>query len=476
MTRVTPVAQHQRRVTRITVALLAACAPVVGACSHNHRMREVDAAFAQADWTKAAEEMHAVEEDFANDSVNALIFHLEAGEVFQTAHDTGASVHSFDAAYEIARPYLDETAEVSVSAEAAALLTNQTVRPFRGRPVDRVMMNAMQAINYWSTGRVSEAGVELNRARLWQVDAVDRNAKRIALLQQKVDAQAKSDGYDAARASRDGSVSSALDTAYGPVRAMQGYADYAVPYVTFLRGAWFWSTGQASDVEQARGEFERVAGMLPTADRAFADADVRMARAAANGGDAPDMVWVVLESGLAPTLKELRIDIPLFIPQVPYVGAAFPEPVFRQMGPEGFLLMAGDASVRSTLLTDLDAVWSRQFDDELPTVITATMLSTATKAILTWQLQEQLGGWGAVAGALYQVGMNSADLRTWTTLPKKVLWARAAVPTDRRVTVTIDSGETIGPIECPPGRSTIIHLRGTAAGRPCAVRTLGGTP
>ena len=39
-----------------------------------------------------------------------------------------------------------------------------------------------------------------------------------------------------------------------------------------------------------------------------------------------------------------------------------------------------------------------------------------------------------------------------------------------------DGGETIGPIECPVGHATIVHLRGTAAGRPCAVRTLGGIP
>jgi hypothetical protein len=81
-----------------------------------------------------------------------------------------------------------------------------------------------------------------------------------------------------------------------------------------------------------------------------------------------------------------------------------------------------------------------------------------------------------VAGAIYQVSVNSADLRTWTTLPKRVLSARVPVPPDRRITIAVDGGETIGPIECPVGHTTIVHLRGTAAGRPCAVRTLGGIP
>jgi hypothetical protein len=338
------------------------------------------------------------------------------------------------------------------------------------------MMNALQAINYWSTGRVAEAGVELNRARLWQEDAVERNAKRIAEVQRKVDASARSSSYDTGRAQRDPVFSSQAAVAYAPVRAMQGYADYAVPYASFLHGAWFWSTGQASDLDQARQSFERVAGMLPEADRAHALADVEMVRAALDGQGMPDMAWVVLESGLAPSLKELRIDIPLFIAQVPYVGAAFPEPVFRQLGPAGFTVTAGEQSVRSSLLTDIDSAWGRQFNDELPAIITATLLSSATKAILTWQLQEQLGGWGAVAGALYQVGTNSADLRTWTTLPKRVFSARMPVPADRRLTISVDGGETIGPIECPVGHTTIVHLRGTAAGRPCAVRTLGGIP
>jgi len=454
----------------------AAAAILLSACSHNHRMREVDTAFSQGDWTKAADAMRKVEQEFANDGVNALVFHLEAGEVLQSAGDTGGSARSFDAAYAIARPYLDEKAEVSISAEAAALVTNQTVRPFRGRPIDRIMMNALQAINYWSVGRVAEAGVELNRAKLWQEDAEERNAKRIEELQAKVDERARSSSYNVAAAQRDPVFSSQASAAYAPVRAMQGYADYAVPYVTFLRGAWFWSTGQPSDLDQARQAFARVAGMLPEADRVHAMADLAMAEAALAGQGVPDMAWVVLESGLAPSLKELRIDIPLFIAEVPYVGAAFPEPVFRQMGPAGFTVTAGDQSVRSTLLTDIDSAWGRQFKDELPAIITATLLSSATKAILTWQLQEHLGTWGAVAGALYQVGLNSADLRTWTTLPKRVLSARVPVPPDRRITIAVDGGETIGPIECPVGHATIVHLRGTAAGRPCAVRTLGGIP
>ncbi|MBM4109802.1 MAG: hypothetical protein FJ254_00380 [Phycisphaerae bacterium] len=467
-----PRAHHKRW----SVWSMAAGAMLLSACSHNHRMREVDTAFAQADWTKAADAMRPVEQEFADDSVNALIFHLEAGEVLQSAGDTGGSLKSFDAAYAIARPYLDEKADVSISAEAAALVTNQTVRPFRGRPIDRIMMNALQAINYWSVGRVSEAGVELNRAMLWQNDAVARNAKRIEALQAQVNERARADGYNVAAAKRDHVFSEQAAATYAPVRAMQGYADYAVPYVTFLRGAWFWSTGQPSDLDQARQAFERVAAMLPEADRAHAMADLAMVEAALAGQGIPDMVWVVLESGLAPSLKELRIDIPLFIDEVPYVGAAFPEPVFRQMGPDGFTVTAGSESVRSSLLTDIDSAWGRQFNDELPAIITATILSSATKAILTWQLQEQLGTWGAVAGALYQVGLNSADLRTWTTLPKRVLSARIPVPADRRITIAVDGGETIGPIECPIGHTTIIHLRGTAAGRPCAVRTLGGIP
>ncbi len=466
----------RRRATRWSMRLAVLGAVLLSACSHNHRMREVDVAFAQADWTKAADQMLQVEQEFAKDSVNALVFHLEAGEVLQSAGDTGGSVRSFDAAYAIARPYLDEKAEVSISAEAAALVTNQTVRPFRGRPIDRIMMNALQAINYWSVGRVGEAGVELNRAWLWQQDAVERNAKRITELQAKVDERARSSSYNVTAAQRDPVFSSQARTAYAPVRGMQGYADYAVPYVTFLRGAWFWSTGRASDLDQARQAFERVAAMLPETDRAHAMEDLAMVEAALAGRGMPDMAWVVLESGLAPSLKELRIDIPLFIAEVPYVGAAFPEPVFRQMGPAGFTVTAGEQSVRSSLLTDIDSAWGRQFNDELPAIITATLLSSATKAILTWQLQEHLGTWGAVAGALYQVGLNSADLRTWTTLPKRVLSARVPVPPDRRIMIAIDGGEAIGPIECPVGHSTIVHLRGTAVGRPCAVRTLGGIP
>ncbi|MEY3020829.1 MAG: hypothetical protein RIS86_25, partial [Planctomycetota bacterium] len=70
------------------------------------------------------------------------------------------------------------------------------------------------------------------------------------------------------------------------------------------------------------------------------------------------------------------------------------------------------------------------------------------------------------------LGTNSADLRTWLTLPKRVLYASFPAPADGQVTLELDDGRTIGPIETESNGLTIVHLRAPGPAAEPAVRTI----
>ena len=155
------------------------------------------------------------------------------------------------------------------------------------------------------------------RALLWQQDAVERNADRIEKEQAAYTKAGESKGYDASKTLQDEGFRKSMEQAYGPVWDKRGNANYEVTFTTYLRGLVLMGRGDASSLDQARQSFKSVAGMLGEPANAAVLQDVAMADDATRGIAPPKMVWVLLETGRAPSRKEFRLDIPLFMQQVP---------------------------------------------------------------------------------------------------------------------------------------------------------------
>ena len=84
----------------------------------------------------------------------------------------------------------------------------------------------------------------------------------------------------------------------------------------------------------------------------------------------------------------------------------------------------------------MDGVIAREFKDELPTVITRTIIAAGVKAGVAFAAHRAtrddplLNLLTRVATTAYQYTVNNADLRTWRTLPKTISVAR--LPDARR--------------------------------------------
>jgi uncharacterized protein len=400
------------------------------------------------------------------------------------------SVSAFDeAARRIAR--YEEEAKIKVGSEAGAILTNQANLPYRGRAYDKVMLHTYQALNYLQLRDSDAARVELNRALQSQRDAVEDNAKRIQEAQ-KIAEEAKSGGvqdekgrqgssYDVDRAQRDPKTSAALSSIESKLdAAILPYGDYVNPFTTFLDALVFThQAADASDVERARKSWERVAGFAP--NNPYAQTDYRALEPDPQAPATPApaaLTYVIFETGAAPYREQIRIDLPLFVVtgRISYVGMALPE-LSRVSGHAPSLTIAGQGgqTFPAALVASMDSVVSKDFKNEWPSILTKTIISTATKAtidaVLQKQMQDQAGPTGALlfslATAVTQAAVNIADTRTWRSLPKEFHYARLATPSDGLLTLTV--GAQTRTVSLEPAAVQVVYVKSTSASAPFLV-------
>ncbi len=461
-------------------AVLLAAALFSGCATYNTKTQGLGTAWNAGEWQRAAQEAQAGSKDHEG-SADALVWRLEEGATLRGAQQFAASNEAFDKAEQRVTEF-DKAAEVSVSDEFAASLTNLSYLPYRGYAYDRIMLNTYKALNYLQLGNYDSARVELNRALERQREAVAANAERIERAKQVAqksseDASENQSGehYDVQKGEADPQLQTQLTSAYANVKALRAYSDYVNPFTVFLDGLYCLtrSTGD-SDLERARKSFERVAGMVP--ENAFVAQELELVQKAQNGAPLPALTYVIFETGLAPTRDEIRIDIPLFLVnnEVPYVGAAFP--ILKPTDVYAPDLTAEGQDVpptRALVLCSMDSVIATDFDNELPIVITKTLLSAGAKAAAAYGMKEATKDAG-IAGLLmqigttvYQIAMNQADMRTWTTLPKQFQYVRVSTPADRRITV-VSSGRR-STVELLPGTVNVIYVKSTSPFSPLNV-------
>ena len=446
------------------------------------------------------------------------------------------SIAAFNAAEERINDY-EQKAKVSVGNEAGALMTNQANLPYKGRAYDKVMLNTYKALNYLQLGDSDAARVELNRALQRQRDAVDANAKRIEEAKRLAD-EARSKGvkdeqgrqagsYDVDKAKSNPRTAAALAAVDAELDAtIQAYGDYVNPFAVFLDGLVFTAQGtDASDLERGRKSFERVAAMSP--NNPYLRADLAAAEALAQGrppslvvasetapaaastdvpaateaavvvapavlattevapaapvaapvvAPAGDLVYVIFETGTAPFRDQIRIDIPVILVTkgLSYVGAAFPKIKTVADYAPYLNVTAGTESYPTSVIASMDSVVAQDFKNEWPTILTKTLISTATKAITQAIIQKQLNDQGGMAGLIGGVALgalnastNIADTRTWRSLPKQFQYARLPAPADGQLTLSAAGSTQVVALE--PGRVNVVYVKSTGVSTPLLV-------
>lgn len=369
-----------------------------------------------------------------NDNVtNGLVWELEAGSTARAVPAIAQSEVNFAKADEIFAYWADKPGTL-LGYEFSAMMVNQAQLPYRGTAYDGIMLGTYRALNALQSGKPDDARVMLNRVLQRQREAVDRYAAAIKAVEE-AKAKDKENQAFIKQTEKDPAFTSQISQVTKPLETLPAYAPFVNPFSVWLDGIYFLykSTGP-SDTERAIKSLERVGAMTKPE---LVAADVELAKTG-KGADTP-VTYVVFETGIAPWRIQHRIDVPTIIitPDVPYVGVAIPALSFHPNAAKTLKVTAGGACAETQTLCDMDAVIGQEFKQALPAIIAKTLLSAAAKASAQYGLRvasQNAGNWGAliqIAGVVYQVAVNNADLRTWSTLPKQFQVLRLNSPADR---------------------------------------------
>jgi hypothetical protein len=94
---------------------------------------------------------------------NLFLYHMDLGSLYHYAgmYDS-SSVHLLKAS-----DVFDDLFARSVTNEAAAIMTNDNIRPYRSKPYELVMLHQLTAFDYLATGNFEDALVETRKVQLF---------------------------------------------------------------------------------------------------------------------------------------------------------------------------------------------------------------------------------------------------------------------------------------------------------------------
>lgn len=377
-------------------------------------------------------------------SGDELIWLLEDGAIARANFDLKKSADSFARAYAKIQAFEAEP-QFKISAETRAFIANQSYLPYRSYNYDKIMLSIYQSLNFMEMKDFERARVELRRLKNFQDEAARANEARIekarrALMEAKnSEASVKSINTDAVLQSK--TVKDKLAAAYGgrynsdPRIALQrAKSVYVNPFGYWLGGVFLSSSPDADD-RAIGADCLRVCAEMLGGESDALNAD---AAASQNAQKPEGITYIVFEAGSAPERRQFRLDLPLYLASrnLPHVSANFPYLKRREPCPPDPVAIAGGRRAQFETIADLDEIVEEEFYIELPTVIAKTVLSAAAKAAGQYFAARAAGDYGIfvnVGMSVLQILANDADLRTWTTLPKKIKIARVPTPADGKI-------------------------------------------
>lgn len=447
--------------------IVGAALGVVGGCAnHNDRSQTYLADLDAGRWDDAV--VSAAENASKGPERNVVIDHLELGAIEGIAGQWGRSDASLGQAWEAMEAF-GEPGEPKFLDNLAAIAVNERALPYLGGSTDRTMCATLRAIDRLAVGDLENARVELKRAQFAQEDAEARYRTRIEDAREKMESeQQKLSTIEGSSQFKDG----AADAWGGLEERFSPYRGWTVPFTDWLTAVLFLVDGAGSgDENQAIDLLRRVGGVV--GPNPAIESDLALASATIRRGP---QVWVVLSSGLAPQREEVVFRIPAFIPEMPFIGVAFPKLVqSRFVAVDGTVQGPDGTAVKIEEICDMGSVIAQEFEAELPLItgraIGAALAKAAASLAANLAARNSGNDWALlatmVATNVYGYSTTLADLRTWRTLPRA--WSVARLERPDSGIVRLGGGIGNQRVTLPGKGDVMIIARAIQAGGPVSI-------
>ena len=405
--------------TIIAVLVLAligiACAPYA---RHTAGIR---AAFATGDHTAADERIGK-----AASGANRLLFYLEHGMVEHARGDYEMSNRYFETAERVA----DQLYTRSISREAASLLTNDEVRPYRGQAFELVFIHYYRALNYWHLGAFEDALVECRKANLKLAGYTEHGDSDVSY---------KSDAFIHYLTALMYETTGEMNDAYVSMKhAEAGYKTYENRF-------------GITPPEQFERDYARVAADF--GDVVHVTGALRPPFSSnPNNGE----LILLSEIGFAPRRSQEELNLPIYDSDIKlsrrgkghraashvarrrhshtrhrdvdyWLRVAMPR--LESIPSETAYVRAGssDQLTRSCAVEDLDAIARATLTDKEGTVLVRTIARGIAKYAATEGIKKENKVLGWLAN-IFTAATEKADTRSWVTLPRSIHLSRLTLP------------------------------------------------
>lgn len=381
----------------------------------------------------------------------------------------------------------DDRAKLSArdaGAEAGAALTNMNTLPYRGFCRDRLALSIYKSLAYLGSDNESAFRAQLRRLRNEQKKIQDDYWEFFEAEKAEIEAAKKKNPDAAKKTEETASVSqltndpqnAEFSASLEEVKkiANKGYGNFLNPATIFLSGL---GSVRDGNFDNARIDFRRLYEAMPQNPMCQqyyvtvlkkAGRDIPAELKNVKPFDFPlehDCVYVIFANGRGAAFKQIAIYFPIM--------TAWPMCEFYTAPFEKLQAEADGVTHTGIILADMDGIIAQEFNERLPAMISRIVLNTLIKegayyGGLTAIGQSNMGPvakvitWCSVAigGTAYRAAMNTADTRTWETLPKEFYLTQFPMPKNREITINLQgNGNTAKTVQIPDDcRSAIIFV------------------
>ncbi len=378
-----------------------------------------------------------------------LLYHLEKGSLLRLQGEFADSRQQWLEADRRVREWEDlaRSNPGKLLGDIGSLLVNDKVRPYEGYDYEKVLLTALLAMDHMALGEWDAARTEIKKTHEREAIIAEFHAKKV--IQEEEEAK-KRHSTRTVKELQGYPVETLSDAQV--IALKNGYQN---AFSHYLAGFVYEALNEPSLAAPGYRQAIELRPDVAVLEEGLKQLDQRRSRAAAGKTD----VLFVVEGGMAPGRSSMMIPLP--VPTVGLVSISFPViPNNPTADYRLSTLMVDDNTVPMALVTHVDAMARRTLADDMPGIIVRSMVRAATKGLAQRQTNKKGNELASLAIMLTGLVMESADERSWRTLPATIQLGRAAFkPGKYTLRFPAANGTLVSlPIEVS-GRHQIIPIR-----------------
>ena len=178
-----------------------------------------------------------------------------------------------------------------------------------------------------------------------------------------------------------------------------------------------------------------------------------------------ELLLVFFEDGFVPQKHEIKIPIP--ISNSGLISIAFPIYKEKWSTQVPLQILNNNKFIGSTEpICDVRALAVKALKEKAPVIATRQIVRAVAKGVTSAEAKKQLGDFGQLASNIWNLISESADLRSWLTLPANAQILRITLPVGSHKLVLrhpMAGGPAFADVEIPAKGKTIMYV--TRAGK-----------